>query len=164
MSVEQFMLRFDEADVDQKGYLTREQFRELFPEVMSGDRDRETADIYFSGIDIDGDDMLTREEFREFVEAGIRKDKRYAIKMQFRAFDSDRNRALDAEEVERLSAFHQRHLTDKEIGDLLEARTGSRTGTLTFAQVLELLTSEVVDEDVDPYENNLKETPAEEAK
>jgi Ca2+-binding EF-hand superfamily protein len=100
--------------------------------------------------------ITATDEFRDFVRAAVTKDKTYTIKFIFRAFDIDRNRKLSAREIKEIGEFVRKPLTDDEIRSAIKAQTGKENESLTFPQVVEMLTGEKFTGDPDPYDGKLK--------
>jgi Ca2+-binding EF-hand superfamily protein len=155
--VNAFLTKFDEADTRKTGNLDFASFKVLFAQVLSND-DEPTAQLYFDGIDIDASKAVSRNEFKEFVTAALKGDKVYTLKLVFRAFDKDRSRALDKKEVKAISKYVGNELTDEEVETGLIKITGKRDSTLTYAQVVKLLTGQEIDAATDPYDGKLKKS------
>ncbi|OHS93640.1 EF hand family protein [Tritrichomonas foetus] len=151
-----FLAKFDEQDTKKKGVLELAAFKKLFPEVMGGEFNEETAEMYFRGIDIDNSKSVSRQEFSDFVKAALDKDATYTIKMAFRSFDKDRSKNLDAKEVKAIAGYVGRDMTDEEVAAAMEKLTGKSKGTLTYPQVVKMITGKDIDKDADPYDGKLK--------
>jgi Ca2+-binding EF-hand superfamily protein len=152
--VTEFLQPFDEADTRKAGTLDFYALRNLIEEVL-GDRDEEMAQMYFKGIDMDGRKTITRGEFKDFINAALNGDKVYMVKLLFRAFDEDRNRALGKCQLKSMSKYFGKELRDAEIDHLLKEMKG---GPLNFAQVVKVLTGEPIDPITDPYDGRLKKS------
>jgi Ca2+-binding EF-hand superfamily protein len=154
--VEFFLKKYDDACATSgKTTLDLAGFKALFAEVL-GDPNEEVAEIYFHGIDIDDSKEIDRAEFKEFVIASLKGDRIYALKMVFRAFDRDRSRTLDADEIKLIAKQTGATMDDADIDKGMLKMTGKKNGTLKYAQVVKLLTGQDVPADSDPYDGKLK--------
>jgi Ca2+-binding EF-hand superfamily protein len=150
--VDAFMREFEQIDTEKSGKLTLEKFAKLFDSVMGGDTPDGSAVMYFKGIDIDNNQYVERDEFREFVEASLKKDQDYVIKMAFRAFDKDANGLLDANEIRSIANYIGMKLTDQQLAESMKKVTKKEGASLTFANVVKLITGRDIPSDTDPYD------------
>jgi Ca2+-binding EF-hand superfamily protein len=150
--VEVYMMEFEQIDTEKTGRLTIERFSKLFDSVMGGDTPDGSAAMYFKGIDIDNNRYVERDEFREFVVASLKKDLDYVIKMAFRAFDRDANGLLDADEIRSIARYIGMNLTDEQLAESMKKVTKKEGASLTFANVVKLITGRDIDPNTDPYD------------
>jgi Ca2+-binding EF-hand superfamily protein len=151
------LTKFDQADTRKTGQLDFYAFKVLAGEVLQTE-DEPTIQHYFDGIDIDNSKAVGGDEFTAFVVAALSGDKNYTLKLIFRAFDKDRSRALDAAEVKAVGKYAGTELSDEEIQAGIEKITGKKDGTLSYAQVVKLLTGTEIDPTTDPYDGKLKKS------
>jgi Ca2+-binding EF-hand superfamily protein len=152
-----FMVKFDAADTGKKGKIGLAAFTPLIDELI-GSQDPKKAELYFRSLDIDGSNEVSREEFEEFVKATLRNDDKYIIKLVFRDFDKDRSSILRLSEIKEIGEFVGRPLHDATIKAKIKEITGKEGSALTFAQLVKLLTGEIIKEDTDPYDGKLKKS------
>jgi Ca2+-binding EF-hand superfamily protein len=150
-----FLEKFDAADTKQKGEIDFAAFRPLIGELIGND-DATMAQRYFDGIDIDGSKTISKEEFKAFLVATLTTDTDYTIKLVFRAFDTDRSRNLDANEIKQIGDYIGRPMTDEEVTTAIERIAGKKNAKLTYAQIVKLLTNKDIDPNTDPYDGKLK--------
>lgn len=137
--------KFDEKDTDKTGAIKIAQFKTLFPEIMGGNSSDETAEMYFRGIDANNSGVVTRQEFTKFVTATLNKDEDYMIKLAFRSFDKDQSQNLNCAEVKAIAKYVGREMTDDEVEAAMEKFTGSKKGSLNYAQVYKMITGKDLD-------------------
>lgn len=153
--IQPFLDKFDEIDKKKKGALDLASFKQLFPQIMGGNPTDEMAEMYFTGIDIDNSGQVSRDEYEEFVQANLDQDETYLIKMAFRSFDKDRSNSLDSSEIKAISRYIGREMTDDQISAAMQSYTGKKSGTLSFAQIVKMITGKDIPEDTDPYDGKL---------
>jgi Ca2+-binding EF-hand superfamily protein len=155
-AVTQYMKKFAAEDTEQTGEINLSAFSQLAKYVLSGDEDDELLELYFQGIDINGNGTVSRDDFREFVVAALRDNKQFFIKLLFRAFDTNRSRSLSINSIKQIGQYSQSPRTNAEVKQAIVTHTGKEDGKLTFPQVIQLLTGETIQDDIDPYDGKLK--------
>lgn len=135
-----YLSKFDEKDTDNKGSINLKQFTSLFSEIMGGNSNDESAEMYFRGIDINDNNVITRKEFSDFVTASLTNDEDYMIQLAFRSFDKDQSKNLNCAEVKAITKYVGRDMTDEEIESAMQSYTGSKKGSLTYAQIYKMIT------------------------
>jgi Ca2+-binding EF-hand superfamily protein len=149
--LQRFMARFDDVDSEKFGELNLTKFKKLFAEVMTISND-DAAEMYFKGMDVENNKTVKREEFEVFVKAVLERNHNYAIKMMFRAFDNNSCGFLGREEIKQMAKYAGRELSNEEVSSALKKTTGDENGSLTYAQVVKLMTGEDIDPKSDPYD------------
>ncbi|EAY04630.1 EF hand family protein [Trichomonas vaginalis G3] len=148
--------RFDALDEGRDGKMKPAEFKVLYDDLEGRETTREESDIMFRGIDIDGSGEITKKEFMDMVNAIVKKDEKYQYKMIFRAFDKDRSRSIDVNEIIAIQKFRGKEVTKEEVQKFLLEETGKSTGKLNFALFYKCLTGKFTPKETDPYDGMLK--------
>jgi len=151
-----FEKKFDELDDGRDGTMKADEFFRLYKELEGKECPREESDVMFRGIDIDGSGEVSKAEFMDLVKAVVNKDQMYTYKLVFRAFDKDRSRALDANEVIDAAKYMGKDITKDDAETFLIKKTGKKDGKITFAMLYNLITEKTIADDFDPYDGKLK--------
>lgn len=148
--------RFDALDEGRDGKMKIKEFKVLYDDLEGRTTSDEECNIMFRGIDIDGSGEITKQEFMDMVKGVINKDDVYIYKMIFRAFDKDRSRELDVDEIWSIHKFQGKNTPREDVAKFVLETTGSSKGKLNFSQFYKHFTGKFIPNGTDPYDGMLK--------
>jgi Ca2+-binding EF-hand superfamily protein len=154
--IKYFREKFDEYDHQKSGHIGIDEFLLLYRDCeCDQNKTKEEAQITFNALDISNQNCISKEEFVYLAKSIKSEDKNYLYKMLFKAFDKNRSKFLEADELIDYMKFCKKHITKAQAEVIIKNKNHGNGKGISFAQLYKFLTHQEIDPNTDPYDGKL---------